>query len=465
MRFIAPIFILCTSVDKATCSSLSPSDVHSVAFDINLERKNRSPQVYKYTADILKIMNVYHREGNILDFNRYDSKCKLGLSKYDEVFVISCPPKSFRTSDIIQSSPKDDLNGLVKVFTYNGYTPLSPSEVDPIVYGFLHAVAATRRDAVFDYDTWIRYFSRPVITAAPGEVWEVSDRVQRYWDLMNECMEASLNMMERLGRSSFHSQIGEEECPPKTGGIVEIDMGSGERVEFVERSSCSGKGTTAVVCGSIDGQYFLKSYSRNWFGKEPLVFSSESMRRASQRYRSCNEKSILRSLSGIGEFIPKMHPILWSYIGNLSDACKQVSLVLENAGSMDLGPIFHKANPKMKYSILAQILENLSFIHRAGFAHEDLYLNNIIVGDESHVTETMTLIDYGASIPVSYANGNPTTFSSPFTEDLMRLADHLQRIDMTEYREFFLEVDALGITGFLRYEYWIERWNTKSLDL
>lgn len=463
MRFIASIFILCASVDKATCSSRSPSGGRSVAFDINLERKNRSPQVYKHTADILKIMKASHSEGNVLNFNSYGSKCKLGLSEDDEVFIISCPPKSFRTSDIIQSSPKDDLNGLVKVFTYNGYTPLSPSEVDPIVFGFLHAVAATRRDAVFDYDTWIDYFSQPVITPAPSEVWGVPDRVQTYWNLMDSCMETSLQMMETLGRSSFHSLIGEEECPPKTGGIVEIE--TGEQVEFVDRSSCSGNGSTAVACRSKDGQYFLKSYSKNWFGEEPLVFSSESVRRATQRYRSCNEKSIISSLSGIGEFIPKMHSIIMSDIGNLSDACKQVSLVLGNAGSLELHPIFSRSRSSMKYAILAQLLRNLSFIHRAGFAHEDLYLNNVIVRDESHVMDTMTLIDYGASIPVSDAQGTPTTFVSPFTQDFLRIAEHLKSIDMNEYREFFLEIDALGITGFLRYEYWIERWNTKSLDI
>ncbi len=224
-------------------------------FDLKREKEKNSPYIYKYTADLLRIMKKYHSEGLVMGFNAYWSRYKLSLNSEGNVEVVYCDPRPFSLSSIIDLAPKDDLANIGEFFTLKGSTRLYRSEVDQKVLGFIEDVERTRRDQVFDYDRWIDHFSQPDVIPFIDPVWPVNEEIRTFCKLRTECIERSFALECSLGAEKFEDECSEEACPRESG--TQLFLEDGEQVEFVDRKSCKS-GTTAVACRSRNDRYFLK---------------------------------------------------------------------------------------------------------------------------------------------------------------------------------------------------------------
>ena len=403
--------------------------------DLAKERAKGSPRIYSFLADALEIMRDCHTQGFTLGLKGYSSNVTFGFSAGGRL-VKECGRIHLTGTNIMDVSTKDDLSYLVSVFTKNGYTPLNRKQVDPKVLGFLDAVSGTRRDGLFDYDRWIRFFRHsPVETLPDQTVLPVNERIAEYWNLMETCMATTRDIESRLGGlSQFRAATTGGSCPPD-GATISIDDGS---ISFQLDVAAKYKhGTTGVACPSKDGAFYLKSYSKNFMDNREL---------------SCNEKSVLEVIQTVGDFIPRFHK-LTPGSASLSAACQQVSLVVENAGPKDLGSVLHGLPQADKYAVFAKVLGLIRELHDAGFAHNDFYLNNVIIKDENDPIGSMTIIDYGVAKPICDIEGNPLVIGSPFKQDFLTIADRLK--GFPEHSEFYLEMEGLGVSQRPRYEHWI----------
>lgn len=307
---------------------------------------------------------------------------------------------------------------------------------------FAEAVSATTRDTAFDYDTWmISFFSQPVVLGNFDVKWKVPHRVKMYWNSFRDCVANLQSLKEKIGEDTFLEESSDTKCPPTSGAIACLE--SGETVSFVDRSGCNTHGSNGIVCPSIDGRLYLKSFSKKKRYSDNLA---------------CQEGSILEAMS-------ITDPIISNSDGNLADACRGVSVVTESMGSHQLGDLLYRLPHESVYLVLSRFLELIRSLHEEGFAHNDLHLNNIIVKERGDIVGSMKMIDFEAAEPICEIDGTPMTIETPFYDDVMRVAEHLKELDHDFYREYYFEMDALGLKDRPRYEYWIEIFRQKATSL
>ena len=398
---------------------------------------SKSPKFYPFIADSLEILKTVHTHGLVTGSQPILSEHEGRL-----VFKSLGEPRFFLDSrghalKDLQYAPKDDLMILVRKIIGGS----ASRQMSRHIVWFMDAVYKTRRDLVFAYDTWIRYFRESAVddfkplSFLPSV--EMPRGVRTYW----EEFEACTGSIAGMGGSIEGDEEDDEYCP-LTAFSASIGDTNEEIVEFEARDTCLS-GSTAFACRSEDRKYIFKIVSK-YKGSVQEV---------------CSEKALLTAINGLEGSAPHVFPIR-SERRLLSDECLSVSMVMENMGGFELSTVVESLRTGCGlYMLLARMFEVLKLLHTAGFVHTDLHAGNWVYSDSADILGSLGLIDFGFAKPLFDRDGSLNTFINglaPLIPNDLQFVIDKRMLSDPNLREMFIELEAIGLWEIPRYDVWID---------